>query len=184
MGVRRGFHAQYRTDIVQEIAMARRLHEAAVMRWGILKLPRVIRTDPAAAMAKMVYCRVQTAGDAPWSCAAGVPHAPQTRAPNESILTPSHREWGEFHERLAAHLVCPDFSHYFGPTDESDYWPLCSAQLVAELGFAVAESLAVFRCFVGDSDRAIADHVESMWRKTRLLKTRPAFDAGWCVSPD
>jgi hypothetical protein len=184
MGVRRGFHAQYRTDIVHEIAMARRLHEAAVMRWGIIKLSRVLRTDPAAAMAKMVYCRVQTAGDAPWSCAAGVPHAPQTRATNESILTPSHREWGEFHERLAAHLVCPDFDDYFGPADESDYWPLCSAQLVAELGFAVAETLAVFRCFVGDSDRSIAEHVESMWRKTRPSKIRPAFDAGWYVSPD
>ncbi len=59
-GVRRGFHSQYRTDIVHEIAMARRLHEAAVMRWGIIKLSRVLRTDPAAAMAKMAHCRVQT----------------------------------------------------------------------------------------------------------------------------
>jgi hypothetical protein len=56
--------------------------------------------------------------------------------------------------------------------------------LVAELGFAVAETLAVFRCFVGDSDRSIAEHVESMWRKTRPSKIRPAFDAGWYVSPD
>lgn len=177
----RGFHARYRTDITHEIVLAKRLQEAAVMRWGIIKLPRILRTDPAGVLRKMEYCRVQPSGDGSWSCAAGVPHAPQTRATNEQILTPSHHEWGEFHERLAAHLVCPDFEDYFAPTSHDDYWPLCSAGLVAELGFAVAETLCVFACFVGHSDREIADHVESMWRKTRPSKTRPAFDADGTV---
>lgn len=173
----RGFHATYRTDIAQEIAVARLLDTAVTMRWGIIKLPRLIRTDPAGVLRRMEYCRVQTSGDRSWQCAAGVPHAPHTRATNEHILTPSHHEWGEFHERLKAHLVCPDFDDYYAPANREDYWPLCSAQLIAELGFAVAETLCVFACFAGDSDKEIADHVESLWRKTQPSKNRPAFDA-------
>lgn len=176
MNISTGFHAQYPTSIEAEIRLAGALHGAALMRWGIWKLPRMMRTDPAAVFAKMAYCRIVTnQGDI--TCAHGIPLCPETRGTNEKILTPSHNEWEEFRERLESHLACPDFADYYAPANENEYWPLCSAQLVSQLGFAVAESLCCFRCYIGDDDDSIAKHVESLWRKQRPSKTRPAFDA-------
>jgi hypothetical protein len=185
MGTRHGYHARYSTDVVTEIAMAKRLYEGSVMRVGIIKIARVFRTDPAAALARLSWCRVKASRDAeyPWAPAAGVPYMANTvppmaeRATNAEILTPSHDAWSEFRERLAGHLACPDFGDYFGPAGSDDYWPLCSATLIAEMGFAVAESLTVFRVFVGESDADIAALVERAWAKTRPTRSRPGGTA-------
>lgn len=183
MKIARGFHAQYPTSIDDEIDLARELRVAALLRWGIWKLPRMLRTDPAAVLRRMAYCRHHTQHDTGWQCLLGVPFEPQTRATNDQILTPSHPEWAEFRERLDAELACPDFDDFYGASQlvfhdsiQTEYWPLCSAQLIADLGFAVGESLCLFACFLGDTDAKIADHVESMWKKTRPSKIRPAFD--------
>jgi hypothetical protein len=183
MRIARGFHAEYQTDVDDEICLARELSVSARLRWGMLKLPRMMRTDPAAVLGKMMYCRAKNFFGVPCGCVMGVPGERESRATNDYILTPSHPEWIEFQERLEAHLACPDFGDYYGAAQmvfhdsiETEYWPLCSAQLIAELGFAVAESLCVFKAFLGDTDERIAEHVERMWRKTRPSKIRPAFD--------
>jgi len=185
MGTRHGYHARYSTDAVAEIAMAKRLYEGSIMRWGIFKIARVFRTDPAAAIARLYWCRVQASRDAayPWAPAAGVPHMANSvtpmaeRATNAEILTPSHAAWSEFRERLTGHLACPDFDDYYGPAGSDDYWPLCSATLIAEMGFAVAETLTVCRVFSGDRDADIAALVERSWAKTRPMRSRPGGTA-------
>lgn len=183
MKITRGFHAAYPTDIDDEISLARDLHIAARLRWGMLKLPRMMRTDPAAVLGKMVYCRVNGLFDVPCACLKAVPTDPQSRATNDQILTPSHALWNDFQQRLEAELVCPDFHDYYGASRvvfhdsiETEYWPLCSAQLIADLGFAVAETLCVFLSFLGDTDERITQHVESLWHKTKPSRLRPAFD--------
>lgn len=183
MKITRGFHAEYQTAISDEIELARELRVSALLRWGMWKLPRMLRTDPAAVLGKMAYCRVKDYFGLPCGCVMGVPCEEHTRATNEQILTPSHPEWTEFQQRLEAELVCPDFDDYYGAAQvvhhdsiHTEYWPLCSAQLVAELGFAVAETLCLFACFLGDTDENIVKHVESMWTKTLPSKIRPAFD--------
>jgi hypothetical protein len=183
MNISQGFHAKYPTSISSEIELAANLHTAAGLRWGMWKLPKMLRTDPAAVLGKMAYCRFQFKGEGGWQCASSIPHEEHTRATNAEILTPSHPEWMEFQERLDAHLLCDDFNDYFGASQivthdsiYSEYWPLCSASIVAGLGFAVAETLCVFASFLGDTDQRIAEHVASMWRNTKPSKIRPAFD--------
>lgn len=164
MKITRGFHATFPTDVADEIDLANRLHMAIHMRHGIQRLPRLMQADPAKVLGKMAYCRLRTPLGG-LSCVHGVRAAKASRATNESILTPGHAEWPEFLERLESHLACPDFDEFFGAPKTGEYWPLCSAQLVSEMGFAIAETLCLFLCFCGDSDPLIAAHVESMWQR-------------------
>jgi hypothetical protein len=183
MNISHGFHAKYPTEVGDEIYLAERLALSCTLRWTIWKTPKVLRTDPAAALHRFNFMR-KDFGERGWFVVPGVPDFDGTRATNEHILTPSHPEWVEFQERLEGELVCPDFDLYYGPaavvhpdTITSEFWPLCSAQLIADLGFAVAESLAVMWHFLGSDDEHIAKHVEGLWRKTKPSKRRPAFDA-------
>jgi hypothetical protein len=184
MNITRGFHATFPTDIDDELTLALKLHEAAVLRWGRWKLPRMLRTDPAAVLGRMAYMRPRDFFGVPCATVRGAPFMPETRATNADILTPSHPEWDEFMERLNAELICPDFDDYYGAKQivlhdsiETEYWPLCSAQIVSGLGFAIAETLAVFLSFLGDTDEGISKYVESGWHRTKPSKIRPAFDA-------
>lgn len=183
MKISHGFHAKYPTEVGHEIWLAEQLALGCHLRWTMFKTPKVLRTDPAAALHRMLYARTLMDGLG-WMLLTGIDDVEKTRAGNEYILTPSHAEWPEFQERLEGELACPDFDAYFGPaavvhadTITSQYWPLCSAQLIADMGFAVAESLAVMWHFLGNDDQRIADHTASMWRKTKPSKRRPAFDA-------
>ena len=184
MTVAAGFHATYPTSIDQEIYLADNLHIAALLRWGMWRLPRVLRTDPAAVFEKMAYMRAHNFFDVPCACIHGVPTDPHTRATNDHILTPSHTAWQEFQERLHAALQCPNFEWHYGAARivmqeeiSTEYWPLCSASIIAQMGYAVAESLCVFRSFLGDTDRGIHDHTQGLWQKTKARPDRTPFDA-------
>jgi hypothetical protein len=179
-----GFHATYPTAIDDEINLADNLYIAALFRWGKWRLPRVARTDPASVFSGMAYLRKRDLFGVPCGIVQGAPYEAHTRATNDAILTPSHAAWGEFQERLHAELQCPDFDERFGGARvlmqeeiTTEYWPLCSANIIAMLGFAVAESLCLLRCFMGDDDREIHDHAASMWRKTKPRRGRVPFDA-------
>ncbi len=183
MNISHGFHAKYPTEIGHEIWLGEQLAYGCHLRWSIWKKARVLRTDPAAALHRFIYMRTDFVENT-WTVITGVPDYEGSRATNEHILTPSHPEWVEFQERLEAELVCPDFDLYYGPaavvhpdTITAQFWPLCSAQLIADLGFAIAESLAVMWHFMGTTDEQIAKHVEGMWHRTKPSKRRPAFDA-------
>jgi len=184
MNIQKGFHADFPTDIDDEITLALKLHDAAVLRYGKWKLPRMLRTDPAAVLGKMAYMRPRDFFGVPCAAVCGALFMPETRATNAYILTPSHPEWVEFSERLYAELVCPDFDDYYAAKQivlhdsiETEYWPLCSAQIISGLGFAIAETLAVFLSFLGDTDAAISEHVELSWTRTKPSRIRTAFDA-------
>lgn len=179
-----GFHATYPTEIDDEISLADNLYCAAYFRWGMWRLPRVARTDPASIFARMAYLRKHDLFGIPCGIIQGAPFEPHTRATNDAILTPSHAAWDEFQERLHAEIQCPDFEQRFGGARlimqeeiTTEYWPLCSANIVASLGFAVAESLCVFRCFLGRTDQGIHDHTASLWRKTKPRRGHVPFDA-------
>lgn len=103
-----------------------------------------------------------------------MPFETHTRASNDTILTPSHMAWDEFQERLHAELQCPDFDEQYGGARiliqeeiSTEYWPLCSASIVAGMGFAVGESLCLMRCYLGNTDQHIHDHTASLWQKTK-----------------
>lgn len=179
-----GFHATYPTEIDSEINLADNLHITVLMRWGMFRLPRVLRTDPAAALSKLCYLRKPDFFGIPCACIQGVSADPHTRATNEQILTPSHMAWDEFQERLHAELQCPDFEWRYGGARvvmqeeiSTEYWPLCSANIIADMGFAIAESLCVLRSFLGATDQGIHDHTRSMWHKTKPRPGVVPFDA-------
>jgi hypothetical protein len=196
-----GFHAKYQTDIDHEINCAENLFIAGIFRWGDSFASR-LRTDPAAIFAKMRYQRLNNFGQVPCYVMQGrafegvfekhfVP-----RPSNADILTPSSPEWPEFAERLGAELMRPDFDFWYGGArtliqDEisTEYWPLCSAQLIAELGFAIAESLCIYRAYNCETDARIHESAERIWNNARPFRGRTAFDAdeGWhksAKSPD
>jgi len=50
-----GSRRQSHQFIDDEITLALNLHDAAVMRYGRWKLPRVLRTDAAAVLGRMAY---------------------------------------------------------------------------------------------------------------------------------
>jgi len=180
MAIKKAFHARYQTSIDDEIMLSGPLFIGAYMRWGVGATRRVIRTDPAAALEKLAYSRTFYGGE--WHCVIGSPRRhvlhPKSRATNAEILTPSHAAWQEFRERLQSHIVCPDFGEDISEIGKGfDFWPQYSAELIHELGYAVAESLFVMRCFGGVCDESIAYEVEDSWRRTGLQKNRPAFDA-------
>ena len=179
-----GFHATYKTETDSEIYLADNLYTAAFLRWGMWRLPRVARTNPASVCRWMAYMRKPGLFDLPCGIVYGAPYEPHTRATNDTILTPSHTAWDEFQSRLHAELQCPDFEDRFGGARylmqeeiTTEYWPLCSANIIASLGFAVAESLCIMRCFMGRDDQCIHDHAASLWHKTKPRRNHTPFDA-------
>lgn len=177
------FHARFRSDLDDEIGLAENLYIAALFRWGKVRLPRLLRTDPAAVFQPLAYAREP--GAFGWRCLLihGWDVCRESRAGNEFILSPAHAHWNDFHQRLGAELISPDFDWQYGPASTcgcrgggKEYWPLCAASLVAEFGCAVAESLALFAAFMGDTDRDIHDHVETLWNQTRPRPGTVPFD--------
>lgn len=183
-----GFHSTYRTEIDSEIYLADNIYTAALLRWGMWRLPRVARTNPASVFEWMAYIRKPGLFGIECGIIHGVPSEPVAKVTNDAILTPSHMAWEEFQERLHAELQCPDFEERFGGARyimqeeiTTEYWPLCSASIVASMGFAVAESLCLFRCFLGRTDEEIHDHTASLWHKTKPRPGRVPFDASGAV---
>jgi len=190
---RQRFHDRLPTDTCLEIALAESLRTTLCLRYGGFKLPRMLRTDPGMIFGKLLYGRVSRSQDNAGNCCEfqnnyfevieGWPLGLENRATNDDILTPSHSDWGEFEERLRGHLLAPDFDDHFGAARmiqyeeiTTEYWPLCSAMLIRDLGFAIAESLALMNSFLGSDDERISRHVRSLWHKTKPSKHRRAFD--------
>lgn len=179
------FHAQYPTDISDEISLADNLAVAVMFRYGGWRWSRALRTDPARVFAACAYGRsADEKGEIRCPIYQGWPVNKETRASNAFILTPSHPEWSEFRDRLHALLQLPDFEWQYGGARmvvhgeiSTEYWPLASAEIVADMGFAVAESLAVYRAFLGRDDQGIFEHVESLWHGRKPRPGWVPFDA-------
>ena len=177
---RAAFHAAMPTDIADEIDLAENLILGGWMRYGKERFARRLRTDPADVFRRCHYLRLapQNTPDRGYWIATGFSGDDdylgyKTKATVNDILTPSHEQWNEFSERLLSLLVADDFSWRYAPAGD-DYWPLASAEIVRGMGFAVAESLAVFGAFCGTNDRGIYDHVAGCWRRTPPRKGRRA----------
>jgi hypothetical protein len=180
-----GFHGEVRTPIEQEISLAESLCIACKMRYGD-KVTRMLRTDPAKVCSMMRYARLQfDSGEFYVWQGNGYGRDLGFRRPtNDEILTPSHSLWPEFNERLGAELMRPDFDFWYAPRRfqttvgvTSDMWPLCSAQLIGELGCAIGETLCVLASFYCHSDQSIHDNVEDIWHRVKPHSRRRAFDA-------
>jgi hypothetical protein len=180
-----GFHAEIRTEIEQEISLAESLYIACMMRYGDRR-NRMLRTDPAKVFSMMRYARVQfQSGEFyVWQGNGYGRNLGFRRPTNEEILTPSHSAWPEFRERLGAELMRPDFDFWYAPQRfktnvgvTSDFWPLCSAELIGTMGFAIAESLCLLVSFHARNDKGIHEHVEGVWHRVKPHSRRRAFDA-------
>jgi hypothetical protein len=187
-----GFHAEIRTCIADEISLAESLYIACMMRYGERKT-RMLRTDPAKVFSMMRYARIQfESGDFyVWQGNGYGRNFGLRRPTNDEILTPSHSLWPEFLERLGAELMRPDFDFWYTPQRfktnvgvTSEFWPLCSAEIIGTLGCAIAESLCLLVSFHARDDAAIHDHVEGIWHRVRPHSRRPAFDAGRTLGVD
>jgi hypothetical protein len=170
-----GFHSRFPTDVDQEISLAENLFIAARMRYGD-RLSNMVRHDPAEVFRRFQFCRVQCHDSpAPYALVVqGLDYAPDTKADNEHILTPSVPVWREFVDRLVGELSRPDAGWRFSPanrchcgTSGLEFWPLASAELVRSLGFAIAETLAVFVAFHARTDQDVANNVEAVWNRVR-----------------
>ena len=189
-----GFHAEIPTPIEEEISLAESLVIGCMMRFGDRDY-RMLRTDPATVFAMMRFARVtlQSRAEDPVRYAVwqGSRRTIGHRRPtNDEILTPSHARWPEFRERLGAELMRPDFDFWYAPQRyptpagvTADFWPLCTAQLLGEMGFAIAESLALFATFRGRSDRDIHEFIEGFWHRTTPHRCRPTFDRDDAAQP-
>jgi hypothetical protein len=183
-----GFHAAIPTPIDEEISLAESLTIGCMMRFGSERDSRMLRTDPAKVFSMMWFARVTTLPQDGEPSHCFVYHGGRQsfgyrRPTNDEIMTPSHARWEEFRERLTAELMRPDFDFWYAPQRfptpagvTSDFWPLCSAQLLGDMGFAIAESLALFAIFHCRSDRLICEDMARIWFRTKTHSRRPAFD--------
>jgi hypothetical protein len=172
----KSFHKAIPTDIDDEIRIAEALYSAGIIRHGKDGFRSRMRTDPAAYFAGCHYVRLLDRRGSKADCiiAAGVKGeggwlGHPTKASVEDILTPSHEAYREFSERLLSLLVSEDFAWNYAPV-AGEYWPLGSAEIIRDMGFAVAETLTLYQAFLGDTDRSIYDHVERFWRNTKPRK--------------
>jgi hypothetical protein len=188
-----GFHTEIRTCIKQEISLAESLYIACMMRYGD-RVTRMLRTDPAKVFSMMRYARVRFDESNEFYVWQGNGYGKNfglRRPTNQEILTPSHTLWPEFSERLGAELMRQDFDFWYAPQRfktsigvTADFWPLCSAELIGSLGFAIAESLCLLVSFHARNDQEIHDHVEGIWNRVRPHSVRPAFDADTALGAD
>jgi AcrR family transcriptional regulator len=173
------FHARFQTDVDNEIEFGSELYIAGVMRYGE-RLSRLVRRDPATIWRRFRYFRadLEPATPEPGECGRpfaivhrGIDIGDDGKASAADILTPDNAVvWRDFIERLAAELNTPDARWRFAPAARChcgmsglEFWPLASAELLREMGFAVAETLATFVTFHGFRDEQIRDHVEGIW---------------------
>jgi hypothetical protein len=177
------FHGAVPTGIDDEIRLAEALYSAGIIRHGKDGFRARMRTDPGAYFAGCHYVRLLDRRGSQTDCiiAAGFKGDDSwlgypTKASVENILTPSHEAYREFSERLLSLLVSDDFAWNYAPA-AGEYWPLGSAEIIRDMGFAVAETLTLYQAFLGDTDRRIYDHVEGFWRTTKPRKGRVPFDA-------
>lgn len=173
------FHQRLPTDIDHEIALAEALYSAGIVRHGQDGFRIRLRTDPAGFFRQCHYIRY------PLKCECIVALGFKAdeayvgfaiKPTNDEILTPSHPAFGEFSDRLLSELVAHDYEWNYAPLND-DYWPLASAVIIRDMGFAVAETLTVYQAFLGEKDRKIHDHVEGFWWRTKPRKGMVPFDA-------
>lgn len=168
------FHSAMPTDIADEISLAENLIACGRLLHGRDAFARRMRTDPMVFFRRCHYDRWHDRESRhEYIIAEGF--RGESKATLDAILTPSHKQWPEFSERLLSLLVTDDFSWRYAPAG-GEYWPLASAEIVRSMGFAVAETLTVFGAFFGTRDRDIYDHVENLWNKTPPRKGEIPFD--------
>jgi hypothetical protein len=188
-----GFHAEIRTGIEEEISLAESLYIACLMRYGDRRT-RMLRTDPAKVFSMMRYARIQPSGEREFIIWQGNGYGRNLgcrRPSNDEILTPSHERWPEFLERLGAELLRPDFDFWYAPQRfktnvgvTAEFWPLCSAELIGEIGCAIAESLCLLTTFYASDDAAIYERAERIWHNVKPHSKRRAFDADGTLGAD
>jgi hypothetical protein len=179
----KAFHRCMPSDIDHEIELAKVLYTGGILRHGQDGFRLRMRTDPVSYFSSCHYVRLKDKKNAGIDCivAAGFKGDDAwlgypTKAGIEDILTPSHDAYGEFSDRLLSLLVSDGFAWNYAPVGD-EYWPLASAEIIRDMGFAVAETLALYQAFLGDTDRHIYDHVESFWKRTKPRKGKVPFDA-------
>lgn len=182
------FHGKFKTDIDQEIESGAELYIAGRLRYGE-RLSGLVRRNPAAVWRRFCYLRSDiepcnlTAECSRRGFAVvvrGIDIGDDCKATNRDILTPCHRRaWRVFRDRLGVSLAADDAEWRYSPANRCgcglsgrEFWPLASAELLRDLGFAVAESLATFLVFHGGGDELIHDLVETVWWNVRPGRRR------------
>jgi hypothetical protein len=174
-----GFHARHPTDLDQEIEAAAELYIAGRLRYGE-RLSGLVRRNPARVWKRFHYLRAEPEPAGPPRerstsrfalLVRGIDVGDDCKAANSEILTPCHRSaWRQFSRRLEESLAAEDAEWRYSPANRCgcglsgrEYWPLATAEIVRDLGFAVAETLATLLSVHGNTDEEIRDWVAQVW---------------------
>lgn len=184
MAIATGFHARYGLDVMNEIGAAADMFNAMTCRYGYFRLPRMMRTDPAAVFTNWAYGRL------PLDYESGRYHlylnihrkmGKPSHATNDFILTPSHPEWVKFLGRVHRKTKRPGFEWQVGEHDDGEPFRKIPTSVLAEvaagLGFAVMESVVLWVCLADDRDASLVENAAARWHRLRPVPGRVPFDA-------
>lgn len=160
----RGFYRDMATSPKDETVLATELWRTLVLMHGRDRLVRMLKRDAARVFAPLAYGRAKIPStEIETPIVRGIDNVRGGKPSSQFILTPDHRKWRKFvrelkHDTGEFVLKDEDDREFDGENVP------CAAQAVlADIGFAIAESLVVLQAFGGTTDLKILRHVERRW---------------------
>lgn len=164
---RRRFNMGCDTLHQDEIELARDLHKACQLVFGGQRSRQIAQRSPASLFRRMRYGRAFM-HDASRSAMVLVSDDSEflhcNKATNRHILKPTSRCWSTFVERVRRVSQLPRWA---------DGW-CATAEVLDELGFAIAESIATLLCWGIESDEGVIFYDPK--RKERRIMLCPPAD--------
>lgn len=145
---RRKFNMGCDTLHQDEIELGKNLHTACTLLYGVERSRRCAAKSPSALFRRMRYGRAFM-NDAKRPSMILVsdnsPHLHCNKADDRDILTPTSRHWAAFREQVRRVATLPRWA---------DGW-CATAEVLDDLGFAIAESIATLLCWGIESDEGV-----------------------------
>lgn len=145
---RRKFNMGCDTLHQDEIALGKNLHTACVLLYGVDRSRRCAEKSPSLMFRKMRYGRAfSNASKRPSMILVSdnSPHLHCNKAGDRDILKPTSRRWAAFREQVRRLSTLPRWA---------DGW-CATAEVLDDLGFAIAESIATLLCWGIESDEDV-----------------------------
>ncbi len=141
------FNRGYKTLHQDEIELAADLHKAILLRLGETRAKKVLAESPADAFRSMRYGRRFIDMDGCLCLVVDHPPFFDHKAESRHILTPAVgvRRWRAFAERVRSLSILPRWA---------DGWS-AAAEVLDDLGYAIAESIAGMMCWEIEGDEGI-----------------------------
>lgn len=160
--LRAKFLTGYWCNHSEEIEAARQLHTAIVATVGNRHAREIVKRDPVKLFRPLRYGR--SLHDFGRSRSASImidfPRVTENRAAHWHILTPGHLEWRGFIDRVVRIQRKRD---YLIDAQGKPVGLHGAAKAIDDMGFAIAESLAVLMLFRGFDDDDVVGRAKLVW---------------------